>query len=396
MTNGKESLILEKIVELLELPDSAYEKAKNRYEDLGDWFDRDDSLLSSNDVHIFPQGSFRLGTAIRPLDSEEEYDLDLACNARMGISKGTHTQRQLKEIVGVELELYRKSKGIKAEKDEKRRCWRLEYQDSLSFHMDIVPCIPLDESITNLIYEDIHEKFVSDTNLARNISSKSLSITDTEKDNYEYIDVEWNISNPEGYAIWFESKMHPSQVAILMEKAQVDKLPTFNQKTILQRVVQLLKRHRDCMFKDNEDLKPISVIITTLSAHAYNGETDLASALNTILKDMDSFIENTIPRVANPTRPEEDFADKWYLPDHKHLKLEQNFRDWLMMARRDFASITGSNNGSFDSDFVSEKMSIPLTETTKIGTALGLAASEVFANEFNIKKEETAKPWRKS
>lgn len=395
MTNKKESLILEKIVDLLELPDSAYEKAKSRYEDLGKWFDRDDSLLKDNDVHIFPQGSFRLGTAIRPLDSEEEYDLDLACNARKGISKATYTQKQLKDIVGLELELYRKAKGIKAEKDEKRRCWRLEYQDSLSFHMDIVPCIPLDESITNLIYEDIHEKFVSDVNLARDISSKSLSITDTEKDNYKILDSDWNISNPEGYAIWFESKMKMNQRILLMEKAQVDKLPTFNQKTVLQRCIQLLKRHRDIMFKDNEDSKPISVIITTLSTHTYNGEADLASALKIILRDMDNFISNTIPRVSNPTRPEEDFADKWYLPSHKHLKLEENFKQWLMMARRDFSSIIGNADGNFDSVFVSEKMSIPLTEASKIGTTLGLVTSDIFTNEFHIKKEETAKPWRK-
>lgn len=396
MTNGKESLILEKIVKLLELPDSAYEKAKNRYEDLGEWFDRDDSLLNNNDAHIFPQGSLRLGTAIRPLNSNEEYDLDLACNARTGISKSTHTQKQLKEIIGIELELYRKAKGIKAEKGEKRRCWRLEYQDSLSFHMDIVPCIPLDESVTNLIYEDIYGKFVTDDNLARDISSKSLSITDTEKNNYEYLDADWNISNPEGYAMWFESRMHPNQVALLMEKAQVDKLPTFNQKTVLQRCIQLLKRHRDSMFKDNEDSKPISVIITTLAAQAYNGETDLASALTNILRNMDKFISNTKPRVANPTRPEEDFADKWYLPSHSHLKLEENFNLWLMAARRDFTSISGSEDGSFDSELISEKMSIALTETSKIATALGLVASEMVANEFNIKKEETAKPWRKS
>lgn len=106
--------------------------------------------------------------------------------------------------------------------------------------MDIVPCIPLDESITNLIYEDIHEKFVSDVNLARDISSKSLSITDTEKDNYKILDSDWNISNPEGYAIWFESKMKTNQRILLMEKAQVDKLPTFNQKTVLQRCIQLM------------------------------------------------------------------------------------------------------------------------------------------------------------
>ena len=397
MTNGKENLILENIIELLELPDSAYEKAKDRYENLGAWFDRDESLLKDNDIHIFPQGSFRLGTAIKPLDNEEEYDLDLACKVRTGISKSTHTQEQLKEMIGLELELYRKARGIKSEKDEKRRCWRLEYQDSLSFHMDIVPCIPLDESISNLIYEDIHEKYIFDDNLAKDISSKSLSITDTENDNYSIIDPNWNISNPEGYALWVESKMNEVQgVQLSLEKAQVDKLPTFNQKTVLQRCIQLLKRHRDCMFKDNDDLKPISVIITTLSTYAYGGEAYLAVALTNILKNMDKFINKTKPRVANPTRPEEDFADKWYDDDHKHLKLEDNFNRWLMAARRDFSSITESDDGSFDSELISEKMSLPLTEATKIGTVLGLINSETFSNSYHIKEEETAKPWRKS
>ena len=121
----------------------------------------------------------------------------------------------------------------------------------------------------------------------------------------------------------------------------------------------------------------------------------MASALKIILRDMDNFISNTIPRVSNPTRPEEDFADKWYLPSHKHLKLEENFKQWLMMARRDFSSIIGNEDGNFDSVFVSEKMSIPLTESTKIGITLGLVTSDIFTNEFYIKKEETAKPWRK-
>ncbi|MEA3352478.1 MAG: nucleotidyltransferase [Campylobacterota bacterium] len=397
MTNGKENLILENIIELLELPDSAYEKAKDRYEDLGAWFDRDESLLKDNDIHIFPQGSFRLGTAIKPLDSEEEYDLDLACKVRTGISKSTHTQEQLKEMIGLELELYIKARGIKSEKDEKRRCWRLEYQDSLSFHMDIVPCIPLDESDSSKIYKSIFENYIFDDSLAKDISSKSLSITDIENDNYPIVDPDWNISNPEGYALWVESKMNETQgMQITLEHAQVDKLPTFNQKTVLQRCIQLLKRHRDCMFKDNDDSKPISVIITTLSTYAYGRETDLSVALTNILKNMDKFINSLIPRIANPTRPEEDFADKWYDEDHKHLKLEDNFNLWLLAARRDFSSITGRDDGSFDSELISEKMSLPLTEATKIGTALGLINSEAFSNSYHIKEEETAKPWRKS
>ena len=397
MTKQQETLILENIVELLELPDTAYKKAKERYEDLGEWFGRDESLFKDNDVHVFPQGSFRLGTAIRPLNNNEEYDLDLACNIRDGISKSTHSQKDLKELVGKELESYRNARGIKSKKDEKRRCWRLEYQDSLSFHMDVVPCIPLDESISNLIYEDIYGNYVSDENLSRKISSKSVSITDTDKENYSKIDSDWNISNPEGYALWFEAMMQKNQATrLLMEKAQVDKLPSFNQKTILQRAVQLLKRHRDNMFKDNDDSKPISVIITTLAGRAYNGEENLADALKNILDKMDKYINKSGKKVPNPTHPEEDFADKWDDPSYTHLKLEENFYLWLKSARRDFASMTGSDNGGFDSDLISEKMSLSLNSIDKIGTILGLAASSAFSSNYHIKKEDTASPWRKS
>ncbi len=37
------------------------------------------------------------------------------------------------------------------------------------------------------------------------------------------------------------------------------------------------------MFGDDES-KPISIIITTLAARAYNGETDIFTALNNILE----------------------------------------------------------------------------------------------------------------
>jgi hypothetical protein len=37
--------------------------------------------------------------------------------------------------------------------------------------------------------------------------------------------------------------------------------------------------HRDRMFENDPDGKPISVIITTLAARAYGGETDVYSAL---------------------------------------------------------------------------------------------------------------------
>lgn len=40
---------------------------------------RPESSYSEFEPHFF-QGSFRLGTAIKPLNENEMYDLDLACN----------------------------------------------------------------------------------------------------------------------------------------------------------------------------------------------------------------------------------------------------------------------------------------------------------------------------
>ena len=120
MYPSKTTKLLEQLTQSLELPESAYDKAVKRYEDLGAWFDREGSKLQYNKPNIFPQGSFRLGTAIKPINEAESYDLDLACNVRKGISSSTHSQQQLKHIVGEEIEAYRIARQIQAKKVEKR------------------------------------------------------------------------------------------------------------------------------------------------------------------------------------------------------------------------------------------------------------------------------------
>ena len=94
------AMVLEQMVEALDLPDSAYEKAKKRYEDIGAWLERDESKCSTLSPHVFAQGSFRLGTAIKPLSGSEEYDLDLACELRDGVTKATHSQEALRAFSG--------------------------------------------------------------------------------------------------------------------------------------------------------------------------------------------------------------------------------------------------------------------------------------------------------
>ena len=118
-------------------------------------------------------------------------------------------------------------------------------------------------------------------------------------------------------------------------KYQKEKLP-------LQRVVQILKRHRDMMFNGNED-KPISIIITTLASKAYKKETSIIDALLNVSLNMENFIDSRydhnsgkfIKWIANPVNPEENYADKWV----EHPQREKNFYKWIDQVKHDILNI---------------------------------------------------------
>ena len=173
--------------------------------------------------------------------------------------------------------------------------------------MDTVPSIP-HEATTRRVLQEILVRDGSSETFARQVSQLALAITDVRHPHYREICSDWNISNPEGYALWFKSCMHRAQRLLesraIMEKvASVDELPVYRWKTPLQRAVQILKRHRDIMFNKMPECKPISSIITTLAGRAYKGESDIYSSLHTILSAMGSFVFPYTPRVPNPVNP---------------------------------------------------------------------------------------------
>jgi hypothetical protein len=387
--------IVEAIAQTIEIPDSAYETAEARYNDLGNWFGRADSHCSPFSPHILPQGSFRLGTVNRPLNEGATYDLDLSCKLESGITKGAWTQEQFKNLVGLDVESYRAARGIREQMEEKHRCWRLIYADEMSFHMDIVPCIP-EEMVARRTVEDAMLKAGSDHMLAQQVASLTVSITDDRHRNYRNLSPDWKLSNPEGYALWFESRMRLAKALLEkrmmeMRKAKIDDLPAFRWKTPLQRCVQLLKRHRDIMFRKNPDIQPISIIITTLAACAYQGEDDLGEAMERILTGMGTFVRATAPRVPNPVNPAEDFADKWSTAEGRKNKLEENFNAWLAQARADFSTIAHSA----DSDFISEQALQKLGSRVNTSVLRGTlsAPAVIFTPTQHTIREAPAKPW---
>jgi len=374
MPDNQSNGVLKSILEKIELPSSAYERAEKRYKDIGEWLHRQESSCSEYDPKVSSQGSFRLGTAIRP-DSDEEYDLDMGCNLQRGLSKAQITQEQLKSRIGNELELYRKARGIKEELIEKKRCWRLDYADGLSFHMDIVPCIPEGDVEKGNLKTRMIENSRLDESLAQNVSQLAVSITDNTDPSYAVATDDWRTSNPEGYARWFEARMRTAKSIInereMSFKASIDSLPYYQWKTPLQQAIQLLKRHRDTMFKGKEECKPISVIITTLASRAYNGEADLASALANILARMGDYVYQAVPLVPNPINPVEDFADKWYDEESAKYKLQENFYRWLYQARADFKALCAKHDSQIVVEAAGRGLDVQL-DRRAVALALGL------------------------
>ncbi len=327
--------VLEAIAAAIDIPDYMNERACARYQSIGKWLDREESSIAHLAPNISPQGSFLLGTVIRPLGDTEAYDIDLVC--RLDQTKANTTMKKIKEAVGLEVKSYAAANSMQKEPEEARRCWTLEYADEAQFHMDILPAISDTENYRKKLIEAKANDLLTDTKIVES----AIAITDKTLPQYNTLTTDWPISNPKGYAAWFASKQidaFNARKGLLVEQggyANVDDVPDYKVKTPLQQSIQLLKRHRDSIFEGDEN-KPISIIITTLAAHAYQGEKSLSQALRSILRDMQKFIHSKdgVVWIPNPVNPQENFADKWAeAPEKQH-----NFFLWLEKAQNHFGS----------------------------------------------------------
>ena len=335
----KESLtaFFEGVSEALDISETLNQRAEDKYKAIGNWLERAESTVVKFQPHIYPQGSIALGTVIRPVNDSDEYDVDVVCV--VSLAKSSITQERLKHLVGKEVADYAKANSMINPVKEGKRCWTLNYADGAQFHMDILPAIP-EGGRLKLLLE------------SRQISNEwvqhAISITDRTSRTYSQLTDEWPSSNPTGYASWFRERMrvqYDKRRQILAEavRGKIEDVPEYKIKTPLQRAVQILKRHRDIMFEKDLDNKPISIIITTLAAHAYNDEDNVADALYNIVGRMKLFVENRNSEwwVANPVNPLENFADKWV----RYPALNTKFFSWLRQVEGDFGTAVNSAGG---------------------------------------------------
>lgn len=323
--------ILESLTDELDIPESKYNEAIKRYEAVGNWLLREDSVLKDYNPQIYPQGSFNLGTMIKPINNNDEYDIDLVCE--LNCDKLKFSQKELKDKVGYEILSYAISNNMLKRPEDNRRCWTLDYANE--FHMDILPAIPDGNYFI---------RYLEAKQFSADYSDEAIAITDKTHKHYDIITYEWLCSNPRGFMKWFKKRME-SMFYIrrsILAKAlneNVDRIPEYKVKTPLQRAIQLLKRHRDIYFTDKKN-KPISMIITTLAAKAYDNEDNLFDAIMNIsanIENVNTYFINGKYQILNPVNPDENFADKW----NENIELPRAFQRWINKVREEFIDLFG-------------------------------------------------------
>jgi len=286
---------LEKLCQQLDLTDTQRKRAEGHYYAAGGWLaEAEDRLLQTSEIYV--QGSTAVGTNCRPLKSNE-HDVDLISL----LVDGTPDlpPAYVKTLIGDRLRANGRYVGIL---EEKQRCWRLVYANE--FHLDITPAIPNPKCPNG--GELVPDKIAGG----------------------------WKASNPRGFRDKFiaRGKLMPSirlskafNESRIAADASVEAFPVSAQfNGVLRRAVQILKRHRDVAFQNQDrSLAPLSVIITQLAAqsyehcvrtHTFDNELDLL--IHTV-KFMTMFIEKQVIGdrthwfVWNETTDGENFAEKW-------------------------------------------------------------------------------------
>lgn len=334
--------ILLQIAQYLDISPTDYKIAQERFITVKNWLDNG-SYKSGYLPDVYLQGSFRLGTVVRPYraDKDGNFDIDQVCElTKFSAFKSSEL---LKNDVGNRLK--ENDDYERMLDDEGKRCWTIEYaseDNRLGFHIDILPALKSDEGTLHNI--DI-----------------------THKENAIY---SWSTSNPKGYYFWFKSKNEYSTNFIESQRSTIfntnkelyereEDVPKQLFRTSLQRAIQIMKRHRDVHFV-NKDFKPISIIITTITAQIYtqsNIVEIIDEFINYVLSRNEFLIKNgylnkddildfsngnwLIPNPVDYAKPEnerENFADRWNLEP----ELANSFFEWTQQLKRDIASFKKS------------------------------------------------------
>ena len=286
--------LLYEVCEDLQLSPTSFTKAEERYKAVSSALESYDSPFRQARLIIYPQGSMRLGTTVKPIDGP--HDLDFVCELEV-----SHLQIDPLRLHDALFNFLLNHGTYKDMVSRKNRCVRITYADE--FYMDILPACK-----------------------DRQAGGTCIQVPDRALKG-------WTPSNPIAYATWFEDC---SNIALkqLAEKAfPIPAQRPVDRKKPLQLAVQLIKRWRN-LYYDDPDLAPISIVLTTLAAGFYKGEESVSAALSSILTAIVEAISLADRRgerliVRNPKNPKENLSERWDEDHGAYTAFKQGMRQFL-------------------------------------------------------------------
>ena len=383
------SNVLDQVGIELDIPPHKYKEAMERFGAIKRHLEDGDFPDSTPPPSIYLQGSFRLGTVVRPVKGGKDcgFDIDIVCEIVR--PKDGDDPETLKGEVGSEVKTYAETNDM-APPDNSRRCWALNYKpdnEGIEFHVDILPCLP-DGTAGSQI--SLLNSSLGPTDWQYTHTTVAITNRDDDVDPPTY---DWRSSNPNGFAKWFtdicesgNAYVNNDQQKQLLFEAHSQRqnfpytrredIPDALVRTPLQRAIQIMKRHRDVRFNGRRDEKhkPISMIITTLAASLYAGRASQYQTTRSVLRfivetlaqhaalvDNRSLREEVgrmqlirrvgdtwyIPNPVDPHNPGdaedkgENFADRWHEDNHAKAKA---FFQWVRWLQADLDSLLNSND----------------------------------------------------
>jgi len=271
--------LLARAAEKLQLDKTRREKIESSYKSVQEVLENDPDFFDTKNFEIYPHGSVRIGTTVKPL-SKNEFDLDIVLHIQDRVYEQTDPLKVFNELKRV-----LQGNGTYEDKVEpKTRCVRLNYAGD--YHMDILPGCQHSANDENRIV----------------IPDRELK--------------EWLISNPRGYAKWFLNKAETIKMTLLEKAYAAEEIPSddFAAKKPLQRAVQIIKRYRDLFFEKNTDFATSSIVLTTLAGQLYQNQESIFETIDFIISQIQSQVNLSRfkrIKVLNPVDNNEDFTDKW-------------------------------------------------------------------------------------
>lgn len=354
-----------KLISQLDISMTMYKNADEKYHAIAKFLN--DCGIEAD---IYPQGSFAFGTVLRPSakDSDANYDLDFICQIHSSKEDISPSELQKK----IEDALTNSGRYGEGKLTVYPECFTIEYADinGVGFSIDIVPAA--DES------EDRKHELMAKSERPDLLFTAIAIPRHNGERNYS-----WMTNNPKGFKKWFDEINQPfldsrrSEILkSLLENNRtyfnsVEEIPSYMERSSVQRVIQILKYHRNEYYKhlpNGNEIKPISAIINTLVADiakTTSPSLDVFELLNHVLSELSIYshhqtmvseafekaygsrvvITHTEGKwvINNPANPEDNLANKW----NQNSDIPKHFFLWITACTKDLITSLSLSDSSF-------------------------------------------------